>query len=62
MNLLVWNVTIVSEVESSRPSHHKRNYVNPLDNQEGPFSIPEACEVRLFHESFSANTSLLIHP
>ena len=46
MNLLVWNVTIVSEVESSRPSHHKRNYVNTLDNQEGPFSIPEACEVR----------------
>ena len=61
-NLLVWNVTIVSEVESSRPSHLKRNYVNTLDNQEGPFSIPEACEVRLFHESFSANTSLLIHP
>ena len=57
-----WYVTIVSEVESSRPSHHKRNYVNTLDNQEGPFSIPEACEVRLFHESFSANTSLLIHP
>ena len=61
-NLLVWNVTIVSEVESSRPSHHKRNYVSTLDNQEGPFSIPEACEVRLFHESFSANTSLQIHP
>lgn len=53
---------------SSQASLHKHNYVNTFDNQEERVKIrvlsafPYACEVRLFHQSFTANTSLLIHP
>ena len=54
---------------SSRASLHKQHYVNTFDNQEESrvkIQVFSAFQMLvkfvLFHESFSANTSLLIHP